>query len=317
MLRGGDVEIDDICRLDDVRDGAIGYVDDPRRLASLESWPSALIASEKAAGTVPEPVAVIVASTPNVAFAAVGRHLFDESRDVGISPTALIDPSARLEDDVAVGPGAVIGPDVEIGWGTSIGAGASIGRSCRVGRECSIGPNAVVTATLMGNRVEVQAGATVGEPGFGYVPGPRGIERVVQIGRVVLQDDVHVGSNCCIDRGSVGDTVIGEGTKIGNLQQIAHNVRIGRHTIVVGNGGIAGSAVIGDGVTIAGGVFVTDHARVGDGATLAGVTMVTGSVPPGVTWGGIPARPIAGYLRDMAEASAKAKRRERGRDDRD
>ena len=318
MLRGGDVSIDGICSLDDPRAGAIGYATAPAKLVGLATLPAALIVPTNESLEWPDGPALIAAKDPNAAFAAAGRHLYRSAKvAASISASASVDPSARLEPNVAIGANATIGANVEIGSGTEVAAGAVVGDGVRIGRDCAIGPNAVLTACLLGNRVEVQAGATIGEPGFGYVPGAEGIERVVQIGRVILQDDVHVGSNVCIDRGSIGDTVIGEGTKIGNLQQIAHNTRIGRHCIIVGNGGIAGSATIGDGVIIAGGVFVTDHSSIGSGATIAGVTLVKGSVPPGVTWGGIPARPVESYLRDLAEASARARRRSKGPRDRD
>ena len=314
VLRGGDVAVSDICSLDDPAEGAIGFVASAKALRAAERLPTAVITTDAIASDVPDGHAVLVAGKPNVAFAAVGRHLYgmgESHRDDAVSPAAHVDSTAKLEDGVSIGPGAVVEADVEIGTGSVIEPGAVIGKGCKIGRNCTIGANAVLRACLLGDRVRVRAGSVVGDPGFGYVPGPRGIEDVPQIGRVILQDDVHVGANACIDRGALGDTVIGEGTKIGNLQQIAHNTRIGRHCIVVGNGGIAGSVTIGDGATLAGGVFTIDHAEIGSGATVAGCTLVRGKIPPGETWGGIPARPIADYLRDVAETMARARKRKR------
>ena len=311
--RGGDTPVRDICHLEDPLDGAIGYVANVRSLRGRDALPSILVAAPEAVGALSATPAVMVHDAPQTAFAAIGRFLYDaegsRSHDGSIHPRANVHETARLEEGVHVGANATVEQGVQIGRGTYVGAGAVITRDCRIGRNCDIGPNVTLTASLLGDRVEVQANSVIGEPGFGYVPGARGIERVVQVGRVIVQDDVHIGSTVCIDRGSIGDTVIGEGTKIGNMQQIAHNTRIGRHCIVVGNGGIAGSVTIADGVTIAGGVFVLDHSEIGAGATIAGTSMVRGKVPPGVTWGGIPARPIEAYLRDMAEISARAKRR--------
>ena len=312
VLRGGELEIGDICSLDDPSDDAIGFVGSAKALAGASGLPAAVITTETLADRVPDETAVLLSPAPNVAFAAVGRHLYgagERRPGQGVHPRAVVADNAKLEGDVAIAANAVVDAGVEIGEGTRIGPGAHIGEGCKIGRDCEIGANVVIRAALIGNRVRVRAGSVIGDPGFGYVPGPRGIDDVVQIGRVILQDDVHVGANACIDRGALGDTVISEGTKIGNLQQIAHNTRIGRHCIVVGNGGIAGSVEIGDGATLAGGVFTIDHASIGAGATVAGCTLVRGSVPAGETWGGIPARPIADYLRDVAEANARARKR--------
>ena len=311
--RGAENEVRDICHLEAPAADAIGYVANARALRGLNELPTILIAAPDAAEKLADTPALLVHDAPQTAFAAVGRYLYDaegaRAHEGTVHPSATVDETATLEDGVRVGANATIEAGVAIGRGTYVGAGAVITRGCQIGRNCDIGPNVTLTASLLGDRVEVQAGSVIGEPGFGYVPGPAGIERVVQVGRVIVQDDVHIGSNVCIDRGSIGDTTIGEGTKIGNMQQIAHNTRIGRYCIVVGNGGIAGSVTIGDGVTIAGGVFVLDHSTIGNGATIGGISMVRGKVPDGVTWGGIPARPIEDHLRDLAEISARSKRR--------
>ena len=315
VLRHGERTIEDICSLEEPDEKAVGFVASAKALRSASGLPGTVITTEALSTELPDSCSVLLHPKPNVGFAAAGRYLYgagERLEDATVHPSAHIDDSASLEDGVAVGANAIVGAGVQIGAGTRIDPGAVIGENCRIGRDCIIGSNAVLASALLGDRVRVRAGTVIGDPGFGYVPGPRGIDEVVQIGRVILQDDVHVGANACIDRGALGDTVIGEGTKIGNLQQIAHNTRIGRHCIVVGNGGIAGSVTIGDGATLAGGVFTIDHASIGSGATVAGCTLVRGAIPAGETWGGIPARPIADYLRDVAEANARARKRRKG-----
>ena len=155
----------------------------------------------------------------------------------GISPAAVVDPTAQLEDDVDVEPMAVIGAGAEIGAGTRIGAGAMIGPGVRIGRDCTIAAGASVLCALVGNNVIIHPGARIGQDGFGYAPGPKGgMIKIVQIGRVIIQDNVEIGANTTIDRGTMDDTVIGEGTKIDNQVQIGHNVQIGRHCGIVGAG---------------------------------------------------------------------------------
>jgi len=285
----------------------------------------ACITTEKFAEQAPEGIVVLVSARPPQAFVAVTRAMFPTALrpaalfgHVGIAPGAFIHPSARLEDGVTVDPGAVIGPDVEIGSGSVICAGAVIGSGVRIGRDTAIGSGVSLTHAMVGNRVIIHPGAQIGQDGFGFQPSARGHLKVPQIGRVVIQDDVEIGANTTIDRGALRDTVIGEGTKIDNQVQIAHNVVIGRHCIVVSQTGISGSTTLGDFVMLGGQVGVIGHAHIGDGAQIAASSDVKGDVPAGVRWGGSPARPVREWFREVATlkrlAEAGARRSGEGSD---
>jgi UDP-3-O-[3-hydroxymyristoyl] glucosamine N-acyltransferase len=217
---------------------------------------------------------------------------------------------ARLEDQVVVDPGAVIGPRAEIGTGTTIGANAVIGPDVRIGRNCSIGPNASVLYALIGDRVILHAGVKIGQDGFGFAVGKDAHEKVPQIGRVIIQDNVEIGANTTIDRGALLDTVIGEGTKIDNLVQVGHNVTIGRHCMIVAQTGISGSTTLGDFVLLGGQVGIAGHLDIGSGAAIAAQSGVVRDVAQNSRMAGTPARPIRAYLRDkIAVARSHGKNR--------
>lgn len=226
-----------------------------------------------------------------------------------------IDPSAQLEDGVRVEPGAVIGPEVMIGRGTVIAAGAVIGYRCTVGRNCFVGPQTTLSHCLMGDRVVVHAGARLGQDGYGFAMGPEGHLKVPQIGRVIVQDDVEIGANTTIDRGALKDTIIGEGTKIDNLVQIGHNVRIGRHCIIVAHTGISGSTELGDFVVMGGQSGTVGHIRIGSGAQIAGASHPKEDVAPGARMGGTPARPLRQWGRELALLKRMTSDRSDGGDD--
>jgi len=264
----------------------------------------ACFVSEKLAAEVPAHIVRLITPKPYVAFVKTARALFaDDLRPLsivgtrGVDPEASVHEDAKLEDGVIVDPGAVIGPDAEIGAGTIICANVVVGPDVRIGRDCSIGPGASVTHALIGDRVIVHAGVRIGQDGFGYIP-VNGFLKVPQLGRVIVQDNVEIGAGTTVDRGAGRDTVIGEGTKIDNLVQIAHNVSIGRHCVIAGHAGLSGSVTLGDGVMLGGKVGVSDHVTIGDRAQVIAGSGLMHDIPAGERWGGAPAKPLRDFFRE-------------------
>lgn len=299
------------------------YILSRKNRAELETCDAGAVLCDAAIRSlIPAHIPVLLVKNPHAAFALAGQLLHPDAKVplpvsrgnvADVSPAAFVDPSVRLEAGVVIEPMAVVAADVEIGAGTHIGAGAVIGRGVKIGRGCSIAAGASVIAAYLGNGVILHNGVRIGQDGFGYAPGPRGMEKIVQIGRVIIQDNVEIGANTTIDRGTMDDTVIGEGTKIDNQVQIGHNVRIGRHCGIVAQVGIAGSTVIGDGVLIGGGSGVNGHIKIGDGVQIAAMSGVVGDLPAGEKFGGIPARPLAEFLRDCAEVMSRSDSRAKAR----
>lgn len=252
-------------------------------------------------------IAIPVASVPH-AFAAAARLFYPQSGLAQWSQTDHVHPSAKLGEGVALAPGVVIGPGAEIGAGTHIGPNSVISAGVAVGRDCEIGGNVTISHAYIGDRVLILSGAQIGGPGFGFASGPKGHEKIPQLGRVILQDNVEIGSCTALDRGALGDTVVGEGSKIDNLVQIGHNTHIGRHVVIAGHCGIAGSCELGDFVIIGGQVGIADHARIGDRARLAARTgAIPGTLPGGQDYGGMPAKPMRDYARELAAVKMLAK----------
>jgi UDP-3-O-[3-hydroxymyristoyl] glucosamine N-acyltransferase len=220
----------------------------------------------------------------------------DRSGDLG--GDGRIARSARIEEGATIEPGAIIGPEATIGRGTIVAAGAVIGYRCAVGRDCFIGPHVSVTNALIGDRVILHAGVRIGQDGFGFAMGPKGHTKVPQIGRVIVQDNVEIGANSCVDRGALKDTIIGEGTKIDNLVQIGHNVVIGRHCVIVGQAAIAGSAELGDFVVMGGQSGVAGHLKIGAGSQIAGASHAKDSLEPRSKVVGTPAQPLRDWMKE-------------------
>ena len=306
----------DVAPLDLAGPGHLTFLDNPRYAPSLaDTRAAACLVPARYAAEVPAGTVALVAKEPYRAVAAVAARIYPEALrpgslfgTVGVSPSSTVHPEARLEPGVTVDPGAVIGPRAEIGAGTVIGPHAVIGPDVRIGRNCSVGANATVVHALVGDRVILHAGARIGQDGFGFAMGPGGHVKVPQIGRVVLQDDVEVGANTAIDRGSNRDTVVGEGTKIDNLVQIGHNVLIGRHCVIVSQTGISGSTTLGDYVVTAGQAGLAGHLTIGTGAQVGAKSGVMNDIPPGERWFGIPAQAAREQFRLHATLKRLARR---------
>jgi UDP-3-O-[3-hydroxymyristoyl] glucosamine N-acyltransferase len=244
----------------------------------------------------------IVVPNPYGALVQVIAALFPPVPEPpGVDPSARFGPGCVLGAGVRVGAFAVLGRGVRLGSGCRIGEGVSLGDRVTVGEDTEIGPRAVCYPDAqVGSRVVIKAGAVIGGPGFGYLPGAAGHTRIPHVGACIIEDEVEIGSHSCVDRGSVDDTIIGHGTKIDNLVHVGHNVRIGRRCLLMAGVGIAGSTHIGDDVILAGHVGVTDHLVIGDRARIAAKSAVFGDIPAGASFSGHPARPHRQFLRAQA-----------------
>jgi len=275
------------------------------QLASTKA--GACLVSERFEASVPAHVAVLRAVHPFREFVKIARELYSDALrpqswfgNAGIAPSAVIDPTAHLEDGVIVDPLAVIGPNVEIGAGTVIGSGAVIGANVRIGRDCNVGAQSSIQFALIGNEVLIHPGCSIGQDGYGFVfSGPNGHLKVPQTGRVLIQNAVEIGAGTTIDRGSLRDTVIGEGTKIDNQVQIGHNVTIGRHCLLAAQIGLAGSLTIGDNVALGAKVGINNHLRIGDGAQVTAMSAVKDDIPANGRWGGFFAKPTKQWFREI------------------
>src|SRR4029453_16914879 len=295
----------DVRPLSDAGRGDLSFVDTRKYLPQLAATQAlACLVAPAFAARVPAGTTALVMDAPYRGFALALQHFYPDpmrpKAAMAGSGEPLVHPSARLEEDVVVETGAVIGREAQIGRGTRVAAGAVVGYRVAIGRGCYIGPGASVTHALVGDRVILHAGVRIGQDGFGFAMSGRGHLKVPQIGRVIIQDDVEIGANSCVDRGALKDTIIGEGTKIDNLVQIGHNVIIGRHCVIVGQVGISGSTELGDFVVMGGQSGLVGHIKVGSGAQIASGSHAKDDNAAGAGVGGTPAIPFTEWARQLA-----------------
>ena len=316
-LRGDPaIRVEGVCTLVPGRPGHLGFLANPKYRAQLASTAAAVvIVGPRDAASLPG--AGLVAKDPYLAYARIAA-LFDPGRDFapGIHPSAVIAADASVGEGTHIGANAVIGPAAQIGAGSFIGPGCTIGREAQVGAGARLAAQVHVGDRVrLGLRCHVQPGAVIGSRGFGNARGPNGWEEVPQLGTVIVGDDVEIGANTCIDRGALDDTVIGNGVRLDNLIQIAHNCVIGEHTAIAACTGIAGSTRIGARCMIGGAVGMSGHLEIGDDVAILGMAMVTKSLPlKGAYGSGLPVAAARDWRKQIARmrrlANTEARLRE-------
>jgi UDP-3-O-[3-hydroxymyristoyl] glucosamine N-acyltransferase len=251
----------------------------------------------------PAGCAALLTEDPYAAFARALQLFHPDAAPGGWGrhPAAVVSPEARVHEETWLGPGVVVEAGAEIAAGCRLEGLIWVGRDARLGEGCRIHSGAQIRERcVLGNRVVLQSGVVVGSDGFGFAPVAGGSVKVPQTGRVLIEDDVEVGANTCLDRGTLGDTVVRRGARLDNLIQVAHNVEIGEGTLMAAQCGVAGSTHIGARCLIGGGAHFAGHISVGDQVQLGGNSGVTGTIPGGRTYAGFPARPHREFLAQQA-----------------
>ncbi len=307
LLGAGDMIIRGVDRIDAAGPAQITFIGDQRHAQQWvrSSAVAALVSSQIDLEPGPDRALIRVEDADLALVKVLDLFAPVASRpDPGIHTSAMVDVSAHVSPDAAVGPFCVVGKRVRIGSGCVLHGHVTVLDDSELGPGCVLFPGTVIyDRCRLGSRVTVHANAVIGADGFGYRRTLDGLGlpiKIPQIGSVEIGNDVEIGAGSCIDRGKFSATTIGDGTKIDNLCQIAHNCRVGRGCLLAGQAGLAGSAVLGDGVVMGGQAGVTDHVHIGSGATLAGRSCVLTNVPRGANWFGHPARHIHTALREIA-----------------
>jgi UDP-3-O-[3-hydroxymyristoyl] glucosamine N-acyltransferase len=299
-LNGEDLEITGVNTLAEASASELSFLANPKYAPQLETTGAGavLVSADQALDTKP----CLISAHPYLDFArSVQLFAKPQGSFEGISPLAFVHEAARIDPSAAVAPFVYIGPGAQVAAGVRIFSGSYIGEDCSIGEDTIIYPNcSLMAGTLVGKRVILHAGTVLGSDGFGFAQAASGMTKFPQIGRTVIEDDVEIGANTTIDRAALGETRVGHGTKIDNLVQLGHNVRVGRNCIIVSQVGIAGSTTLGDGVVLAGQVGVAGHLNLGDGCRIGAKSGVGQDVPPGQDLSGIPVMPHGSFLRASA-----------------
>lgn len=297
VVGDGDVEIHRVAGIDSAKPGEITFLANPKYLPLLQSTQASAVMVMPGVGAPGVPL--LVCPNPYLAFAKVLTALHVAKPEYrGIMEGAFVDPEAKIAEGVTIYPGCVIGKNVSVGSGTTLYPGVLLYDNVTVGEDCLIHAGTVVRERCrIGNRVIVQPKAVIGSDGFGFAPDGSSYFKIPQVGIVVIEDDVEIGANCCLDRAALGETRIGRGTKLDNLVQIAHNVKIGADSIIVAQVGIAGSTEIGKHCTLGGQVGVAGHIKVGDNTMVGAQSGISGNMAGGEVVSGTPAIPHRDWLK--------------------
>lgn len=302
---------EDVATLDQAKKNHVSFLDNRKYLPAFESSKAGLcIVPSGVVDRAPTGMILLESDKPYRTYARLATAFYPlPAIRPEIAVSASVDPTAKIGVRTGVAAGAVIGANVEIGAGCWIGQNAVIADNVQIGDDCRIGACASISHSILGSRVIVYPGVRIGQDGFGFHPDPEGHLRVPQLGRVLVHDDVEIGANTTVDRGSNGDTVIGPGCMIDNLVQIAHNVELGRGCVLVSQIGISGSTKLGDYVFVAGQAGLTGHLTIGTGARIGAQAGVMRNIAPGETVGGSPAVPVIQYHRQTAILAKLAKKK--------
>jgi UDP-3-O-[3-hydroxymyristoyl] glucosamine N-acyltransferase len=294
-----DTDILGVAGIHDVKEGEITFLSDAKLLEECARSKASCVIVKDFIPAMDKPQ--IAVKNPQYAFAQLLQHFFPRPLfAMGVSSLAFISPSAIVEKDVSIHPFAHVSDNVTIGRNTVLYPGVCIGEGTVIGNGCTIYANVTIREKVaVGNRVIIHSGSVIGSDGFGYVWEGGRHYKIPQVGGVIIGDDVEIGANVTIDRATTGNTLIGRGTKIDNLVQIAHNVTIGEHSIIVAQVGIAGSSEIGNFVTLAGQVGVPDHVKIADGCIIGAQAGVLGNLSKGI-YIGSPAMPHRDWLKSTA-----------------